>query len=65
MSTAGAAASVAARVIVRGKRVKVTRRNGRHTALINLRNLPPGRFSVKIRRELGPLRTRAPKSARD
>ena len=77
---------VAARVLVNGKRVKVTRGN-RMRARVNLTSLPKGRFAVKIRlrlkdggivretrryrtctkkirRQLKPLRTRAPRSSR-
>ena len=79
-------AIVSARVLVNGRRVKVTR-GSRLRARINLTSLPKGRFAVKIslkladggvvretrryrtctkkiKRQLKPLRTRAPKSAR-
>ena len=77
---------VSARVLVNGRRVKVTR-GSRLRARVNLTNLPKGRFAVKIRlrlkdggivretrryrtctrkirRQLKPLRTRAPRSSR-
>jgi Tol biopolymer transport system component len=37
-----------ARVVLRGKRIKVHRRNGRYVAVVNLRTLPKKRFKVDI-----------------
>jgi hypothetical protein len=39
-------------ITVNGKKVKVTKRNGRFTAKIDLRKLPKGRYTVKITAKL-------------